>query len=184
MAEVNDNSGSQEKSDVEIKFTPEQQTKVDDIVSKRVNEIKAQQQKVLDDTLAKAKAEWEEQAKIAALTGQEKVQAEYTAKLSKAQREQETMSAELKKVQNELAISKAQAQLASLNLPPQFADKMLGKDDDETTKNIQAFDAMIKELVAQKVNENVARGTPKIGGDVKPSSEMQAQIAKVMGVKV
>lgn len=185
-----DNSGTPKKEDVKL-FTQED---VNKYVSERVNEINAKNQKAIEEMraqhdadtqalLEKAKAEWEEAKRMESLTGQEKMQAEYNAKLTKAQKEQDSLNKELQKIQTELAISKAQAQLASLNLPPQFADKMIGKDDAETSQNIQAFDAMVKELVAKMVNENVARGTPKLGNAEATRPVMQDKIAAAMGVK-
>ena len=177
--ESHDNSGTPETEGVK-QFTQEDLNK---IVSERVNEVNSNKQKAIDEAVAKAKAEWDEAQKIASLTGQEKLEAEFNAKLKEAKKDRDSLNSELRKVQTELAISKAQAQLAGLDLPTEFAVNLLGKDDAETTQNIQAFDAKVKELVTKKVNESIARVTPKVGGDVRPTDEMQSQIAKVMGIK-
>ena len=183
MAESNnDNSGTPNKEDVI--FTPEQQEKVNAIVQDRVNRLNATKQKDIEDALSKARTEWEEEKRLESLSGQEKLQAEYDAKIAKAKRDQDTLTKELNEAKMALAISKAEAQLAALNLPTEFADKFVGESDEMTSKNIQLFDAKVKELVAQKVNESIARGSPKLGNaEAQSRPDWQAEIASAMKVK-
>ena len=99
------------------------------------------------------------------------MKAEFQKELSKAQKTVDTTSQQLANVQRELAVTKAQAQLAALDLPTEFASNFLGKDDAETTQNIQGFSAKVNELVAAKVNESLARGPPMTGGSVATQQE-------------
>jgi len=168
MAEpINDDSGTPKTEDVTT-FTQED---VNKIVSERVNKLKATQQREIDDAVAKAKAEWDEQRKIEALTGEQKIQAEYDAKVAKAEKERKNLAEELSKAKSELALSKAQAQLASLGLPPDFAPYVVGESDEQTSQNVQMLDAKIQELVAQKVNESLSRGTPRMNGEGAPQQD-------------
>jgi len=190
MAESNnDNSGTPNKEDVT--FTPEQQEKLNTIVQERVNKLNAKitnleesKQKDIENAVAKARTEWEEEKRLESLSGQEKLQAEYDAKMAKFKRDQDSLAKELNDARMALAISKAEAQLAALNLPTEFADKFVGENDETTSKNIQLFDAKVKELVAQKVNESIARGSPKLGNaEAQSRPDWQAEIASAMKVK-
>lgn len=161
--ESTDNSGTPNQSE-EITFTPEQKVKINTIVQERVNEANAGKQKYADDAVAKALAEEREKQRIASLQGEERIKAEYQAQLDRIQAESKAQMEQLKAAQRDLAISKAQAQLAELGLPTDFAINMLGDDDKQTTKNIQTFNTKVNELVTAKVNESLARGPPKTGG--------------------
>lgn len=177
MAEtIHDDSGTPKTEDVKT-FTQEE---VNKIVSERVNKLNASQQAQIDDALAKAKAEWEEQKRIEGLNGEKRVQAEYDAMVAKAEKERKSLADELSKARNELAISKAQAQLASLGLPPEFAPYMVADSDEQTSQNIQTFDAKVQELVAQKVNESLSRGTPRMNGEGAPQTDDElARLRKI-----
>ena len=177
MAEDSDgNSGTPTTEDVK-QFN---QKEVDKILAIE----KERNDKRTSEALAKAKAEWEEEQRIAQLKGTEKLEAEYNAQLKKLQEDNSSTSSELQKVRMELAISKAEAQLASLDLPIELAPNFIGADDAETSKKIQSFNQKVNELVAKKVNESVSRGAPKIGGA--PTGQVdatQARINAAMGVK-
>ena len=181
MAEqINDASGTPKNSEDVKTFTQEE---VNNMISERVNRLNATKQKDLEDALAKARAEWEESKKIESLSGQEKMQAEFDAKLTKARKDQETLNKELAEARTALAVSKAQAQLASLDLPTEFAERFIGENDEQTSKNIQLFDAKVKELVAKKVNESISRGSPRLGTNDNKEPDWQAQIKAAMHVQ-
>lgn len=178
MAEpIKDDSGTPETPKEDVKtFTQEE---VNNLISERVNRLNASKQKDLEEALNKARTEWEEKQKMESLSGQEKLQAE----LKKAQKDQESLNKELNEARLQLAISKAEAQLAALDLPTEFADKFIGENDEQTSKNIQLFDAKVKELVAQKVNESIARGSPKLGTtEAQTTPDWQKQIADAMKI--
>lgn len=162
--ESHDNSGTPSKAG-EVTFTPEQQEKLNAIVSERVNEVRKAQEKATADAVAKALKDQAEKTRIESLQGEERIKAEYQAKLDQAEADRKAQSDRLAAAERDLAISKAQAQLAALDLPPDFAVNLLGSDDKETARNIQAFNAKVSELVAAKVNDSLARGAPKIGGE-------------------
>lgn len=171
-----DNSGT---PNPEVKtFTQEE---LDKIISERMNRAKASEEKAIQEALDKAKAEWEESQRISTLQGEERMKAEFQKELSKAQKTADTTSQQLANVQRELAVTKAQAQLAALDLPTEFASNFLGKDDAETTQNIQGFSAKVNELVAAKVNESLARGAPSANNANPTASQDQfAELAAAM----
>lgn len=177
--ESNDNSGTPNQTE-EITFTPEQQTRINEIVSARVNEANAGKQKAIDDAVAKALQKQAEKQRIESLQGEERLKAEYQAELDRIEADRKAQMEQLQTAQHELAISKAEAQLAGLGLPTEFASNLLGKDDKETSKNIQTFNTKVNELVTAKVNESLARGPPKAGGAVPTQQDaIMAQLRAV-----
>ena len=167
--ESNDNSGTQPITEEIKEYT---KSDVNRIVSDRVNELNARKEKAIDEAVQKALKDAAQKQRIESLQGEERIKAEYQAQLDKITAEREAQEEELRTAQRDLAISKAEAQLAGLNLPTEFAINLLGKDDKETTKNIQAFNTKINELVTAKVSESLARGTPKAGGAVAPQQDI------------
>lgn len=149
----------------EVTFTAEQQERVNAIVAKRVNEANEGKQRAIDEAVRAALKSEAEKQRIASLQGEEKIKAEFQARLDEIEAERKAQAERLAAAERDLAISKAEAQLAGLGLPPEFAVNLLGRDDKETTTNIQAFNAKVNELVANKVNDSLARGSPKIGGE-------------------
>ncbi|MGN0138411.1 MAG: DUF4355 domain-containing protein [Candidatus Methanomethylophilaceae archaeon] len=146
---------------------------VNEMISSRVNELNAKWEREIAK-LTKAQAEAE---RIASLQGEERVKAEYEAKLKET-------SDSLEQTRRELALSKAQAKLTSRGLPPEFADNVLGADDKETDSKIDLLAKTVSDLVAKQVSANLSHGTPPQGGN--PPSEkdaIAARLDRVMGMK-
>lgn len=181
--ESHDNSGTPSKTSGEVTFTAEQQERINAIVAERVNKANEGKQKAIDEAVAQALKAQADKTRIESLQGEERIKAEYQAKLDAAEADRKAQSDRLAAAERDLAISKAQAQLAALNLPPEFAVNLLGADDKETAKNIQAFNAKVSELVAAKVNDSLARGTPKLGGAGAGGEDWKAQIDAAMGIR-
>ncbi len=181
--ETNGNSGTQGQPEGGSRLFSQEE--VNDIISKRVNELNETKQKAIDDAVAKALKKQADKQRIEALEGEEKLKAEYQARLDEIEAERKAQQEQLLTAQRALSISKAEAQLASLNLPPEFAVNLLGKDDKETTKLIQDFNSKINELVASKVNDSLARGTPRINtnGDGQAKTGWQAEIDRAFAKK-
>lgn len=175
--ESKDYSGSPANPQGEVKtFTQEE---LNTIISERVNALNASHQKAMDEAVKKALKEQSDKARIESLQGEEKVKAEYQAKLDAIEADRVAKEKELMEATRALAISKAEAQLASLGLPTEFAVNLLGEDDKTTQKNIQTFNTKVNELVTAKVNESLARGGPQIG-TVKPAQNAMAEIDRAM----
>jgi len=171
VEESHDNSNTQSKTTEEVTFTPEQQEKVNSILQQRINEINAGKQKAIDDAVDKALRDQANKQRIASLEGEEKLKAEYQAKLEEVESERKAQAEELASAQRALALSKAEAQLASHNLPTDFAANLLGEDDETTSRNIETFNTKVNALVTAKVSEALARGPPMTGGSVATQQE-------------
>lgn len=146
---------------------------VNEMISSRVNELNAKWEKEIAK-LNKAQAEAE---RIASLQGEERVKAEYEAKLKET-------SDSLAQARHELAVSKAQAKLTARGLPPELADNVLGADDKETDSKIDLLAKTVSDQVAKQVSANLSHGTPPQGGS--PPSEkdaIAARLDRVMGMK-
>jgi len=174
--ESKDYSGSPEPQGEVKTFTQEE---LNNIISERVNAVNASRQKAIDDAVKKALKDASEQQRIQSLQGEERLKAEYEARLTSIEAERAKQEAELREANKALAISKAEAQLASLNLPTEFAVNLLGADDKETAKNIQTFNSKVNEFITAKVNESLARGGPQIGAAQTVPNAM-AEIDKAM----
>ena len=171
MAEEIKDSGSPEVPGEVKTFTQEE---LNNIISERVNELNASRQKAIDDAVKKALKAASEQQRIESLQGEERLKAEYQSRLDSIEAERAAQAEQLRIATRQLAISKAEAQLASLNLPTEFAVNLLGDDDKQTAKNIQIFNSRVNELVTSKVNESLARGPPMTAGQ--PTVSQQDQV--------
>lgn len=140
------------------------QDDVNNIIAERLKKAEASRDKAIQDALAKAKAEWEEANRISSLQGEEKLKAEYQAQLAKIEQEKKELEAKNADTAKRLAIADAQRQLASLGLPTEFAENMLGKDETETAMKIKVFSEAINKKVAEDVNNHLARGAPASNG--------------------
>ena len=161
----------------EARFT---QDDLNRIIDERLKRAEAQKAKAVEDAL---KAERERQ-RIAGLEGEEKLKAEYEARLAEITKVQETRDAELAQARRELAVTKAEARLASLGLPVELASNLIGEDDKATEKNIQALQKSVNDLVTKKVAEGLNHGAPRAGSNV-PSEEAEASdiLDRAMGIR-
>lgn len=167
------------KTDEKGAGTPEPAAKlftqedVDQIVSTR---LKAERERREREDQTKAK-QAEEQARIAKLEGEERLKAEYEQEMRKR-------DDELSELKRTLAISKAEGELARQGLPTEFAENLLGQDDEETARRITEFSKAVSDLVAQQVRESLNHGTPSSSGAV-PSADdaMGIRLDRLMGIK-
>jgi len=174
--DIHDDSGTPQEAKV---FT---QAELDEKIQARVEREKAGRQKAIDDAVAKALKEQAERSRIESLQGEERIKAEYQAELERIDAERKASAEQLASAQRELAVSKAQGQLAGMGYPVDFAENLLGKNDAETASNIQSFDKAVKAMIAEKVNEAVARGTPKINSN-EVASSWKNEMADAMGLR-
>ena len=104
------------------------QEDLDRLIGKARTDAKAQS----DKEVAKLKAEFDEKIKLSAMKEEERVKAEREMELKK-------LNDELAESRRALRLKAAEADLAKLELDPDFADMVLGKDDDATAANIQTL---------------------------------------------
>ena len=103
----------------------------------------------------------------------ERQEAERLAKLSEAERQKamfEKQVAEFEATkrafEQEKLLNETSKQLASKNLPIEFAEMLKANDAESTFENIKIFEAKFNEAVERLVNERLKGNTPKVKSDV------------------
>ena len=103
----------------------------------------------------------------------ERQEAERLAKLSEAERQKamfEKQVAEFEATkrafEQEKLLNETSKQLASKNLPIEFAEMLKANDAESTFENIKVFEAKFNEAVERLVNERLKGNTPKVKSDV------------------
>ena len=154
----------------EKRFT---QADLDALITKRLAEERSRRDREEKEKAKKV----EEQAKIAKLEGEERIRAEYEAKLKEIQESE----AQAKRA---LSISKVETMLSAQRLPPELAPNLLGEDDEATKSNVDAFVKAVSAEVAKQVAEGLNHGTPPAkGGNPSDKDALAAKIDRIMGIK-
>ena len=98
----------------------------------------------------------------------ERKEAEELAKLSEAERQRALFEKQVKEFEetkkafeNERLLNETSKQLASKNLPIEFASMLKGKDAESTFENIQLFEVKFNEAVEKVVTERLRGNVPK-----------------------
>ena len=122
--------------------------------------------KAISKRLAREKAKWEKE--FAAKLEIEKKESEELAKLSEAEKQKKLFEKQVKEFEetkrafeNERLLNETSKQLASKNLPIQFAEMLKGNDAEKTFENIQLFEAKFNEAVEKVVTERLRGNVPK-----------------------
>lgn len=132
---------------VEVKtFTQEE---VDKMITKRL----ARERK---DIEAKVEAERKEAEQLATLSEKERQQALFEKQVKEFE---ETKKA----FENERLLNEVSKQLASKNLPIEFAEMLKGQDAETSFENIKAFESKFNEALEKAVNDRVKGTTPRVG---------------------
>lgn len=155
----------------EKRFT---QADLDALITKRLAEERSRRDREEKEKAKKV----EEQAKLAKLEGEERIRAEYEAKLKEIQ-ESEAQA------KRSLAISKVETMLSAQRLPPELAPNLLGEDDEATKSNVDAFVKAVSAEVAKQVAEGLSHGTPPSSGGNSPSADdvLKAKLDRLMNMK-
>ena len=141
-AVVEGGATTQEK---EVKtFTQEE---VDKMISKRL-------QRERKDIEAKIEAERKEAEELSRLSEQERQKKLFEKQVKEFE---ETKKA----FENERLLNETSKQLASKNLPIEFAEMLKGNDAENTFKNIQLFEVKFNEAVEKVVTERLRGNVPK-----------------------
>ena len=142
------NNEVKENADVEVKevktFT---QDEVDKMISKRL-------QRERKDIEAKIEAERKEAEELAKLSEQEKQKKLFEKKVAE-------FEATKRAFEQEKLLNETSKQLASKNLPIEFAEMLKAEDAESTFENIKIFEAKFNEAVEKLVNERLKGKTPK-----------------------
>ena len=142
------NNEVQENNQVEAKetktFTQEQ---VNEMIAKRL-------QRERKDIEAKIEAERKEAEELAKLSEQEKQKKLFEKQVKEFE---ETKKA----FENERLLNETSKQLASKNLPIEFAQMLKGNDAESTFENIKVFETKFNDALEKAVNERLRGKTPK-----------------------
>ena len=142
------NNEVQENTDVEAKevktFT---QDEVDKMISKRL-------QRERKDIEAKIEAERKEAEELAKLSEQEKQKKLFEKQVREFEETKKAFEAER-------LLNETSKQLASKNLPIEFAEMLKGEDAESTFNNINVFEAKFNEALEKMVTERLRGSTPK-----------------------
>ena len=117
--------------------------------------------KNMNDAVAKAKQDGKDEATMTAKELAEKHAKEREAELDKKSAELEKRFAELDKRDR---LSKARNILSQQQLPTEAAELLVGKDDDETKRNIEAYQKLVEQGVKNAIHRNSAQKEPQNGG--------------------
>ena len=148
---------------VEVKtFTQEE---VDKMITKRL-------QRERKDIEAKIEAERKEAEELAKLSEQERQKKLFEKQVKEFE---ETKKA----FENERLLNETSKQLASKNLPVQFAEMLKGNDAEKTFENIQLFEAKFNEAVEKVVTERLRGNVPKTTTSLNSSSITKEQFNKM-----
>ena len=128
------------------------QEEVDKIVNKRL----ARERK---DIEAKIEAERAEAERLAKMSEAEKQQALFKKQVAE-------FEATKRAFEQEKLLNETSKQLASKNLPIEFAEMLKANDAESTFENIKIFEAKFNEAVERLVNERLKGNTPKVKSDV------------------
>ena len=148
---------------VEVKtFTQEE---VDKMITKRL-------QRERKDIEAKIEAERKQAEELAKLSEQEKA-----SKLLELKEKE--LNDKIRAFENERLLNETSKQLASKNLPIQFAEMLKGNDAEKTFENIQLFEAKFNEAVEKVVTERLRGNVPKTTTSSSVASITKEQFKKM-----
>lgn len=123
------------------------QDEVNEMISKRL-------QRERKDIKAQIEAERKQAEELAKLSEQEKA-----SKLLELKEKE--LNDKIKAFENEKLLNETTKQLASKNLPVQFAEMLKGNDAEKTFENIQLFEVKFNEAVEKVVGERLRGNVPK-----------------------
>ena len=141
------------------------QEEVNEMISKRL-------QRERKDIKAQIEAERKQAEELAKLSEQEKA-----SKLLELKEKE--LNDKIKAFENEKLLNETSKQLASKNLPIEFAEMLKGNDAEKTFENIQLFEAKFNEAVEKVVTERLRGNVPKTTTSLNNTSITKEQFNKM-----
>ena len=178
------NNTSVEEVQTEVNKTTEVKAK---------EEVKTFTQEEVDKMISKRLQR--ERKDIEAKIEKESLEAEELAKLSEADRQRKLFEKQVaefeetkKAFESEKLLNETSKQLASKNLPIEFAEMLKGTDAETTFENIKVFEEKFNAALEVKVNERLRGNVPKTGtvtsGTVNPYDEKTWSLTKQMELEM
>ena len=146
---VNEQTVEQNTEPTVKTFTQEE---VDKVIQKRLSRERK-------DIEAKIEAERQEAERLAKLSEAERQKAMFEKQVAE-------FEATKRAFEQEKLLNETSKQLASKNLPIEFAEMLKAQDAESTFENIKIFEAKFNEAVERLVNERLKGNTPKAKSDV------------------
>lgn len=141
---------------------------------KQIEDVKTEKtftQEEVDKMIAKRLKREKEKAEA------EKEEAEKLAKMSEKERQQALFDKQVKEFEetkkafeNEKLLNETTKQLATKNLPVEFADMLKGSDAESTFENIKVFEEKFNKALEASINERLKRNIPKVSSSTSNSS--------------
>ena len=157
---------------------------VQENIEVEAKEIKTFTQDEVDKMISKRLQR--ERKDIKAQIEAERKEAEELAKLSEAEKQKKLFEKQVKEFEetkrafeNERLLNETSKQLASKNLPIQFAEMLKGNDAEKTFENIQLFEAKFNEAVEKVVTERLRGNVPKTTTSSSVASITKEQFKKM-----
>lgn len=169
MAEESGSATNEQTVESEVTFTDEQQSKVDELIGKRLEREAAKNQDAINQAVAKAKEQWqaevEENAKLSKMTDaqkQEHDQQKQNEALEAANAEKETLKQELNHLN---MVNAASSLLADKGVVADEATLkfVVREDADATQEAVEDFVKLVEDKAEAKRQETLKGSTPKIG---------------------
>lgn len=152
-------------SQIDNTSVEEVQTETTEVKAKE--EVKTFTQEELDRIVAKRVAR--EKKDIEAQIEAERKQAEELAKLSEQEKssklleiKEKELEEKIRAFESEKLLNETSKQLASKNLPIEFAEMLKGADAEATFENIKVFEEKFNAALEVKVNERLKGNAPKV----------------------
>ena len=160
-----------ENTNVNVNEQTVEQTTEQTVEQTTEQTVKTFTQEEVDKIIAKRLAR--ERKDIEAKIEAERAEAERLAKMSEAEKQQALFKKQVaefeatkRAFEQEKLLNETSKQLASKNLPIEFAEMLKAQDAESTFENIKIFEAKFNEAVERLVNERLKGNTPKAKSDV------------------
>ena len=152
-----------------ITFSEEQQKLLDEIISKRIGEVKAKH----DSEVRTLREQHQKELKRATMAEEERLKAEKEDELAALRQRAED-------AERGLRLATTQRAAVEAGLPPDLAEMLMGKDDETTQRNIATIRKAIDERASALYAERVGKGTPSAPDHAK--SDWTSDLRSVMGL--
>ena len=161
---VNEQEVSQGTTEQEQTQEPTVKTFTQEEVDKMIQKRLSRERK---DIEAKIEAERQEAERLAKLSEAERQKAMFEKQVAE-------FEATKRAFEQEKLLNETSKQLASKNLPIEFAEMLKAQDAESTFENIKVFEAKFNEAVEKLVNERLRGNTPKARSEVSSGMSKEA----------
>ena len=146
----NQNQNNNENQDNEIKFTEEQQAKINDLIAGKLAKERAKEKAKLDELNKQHDLAMQEAIKKA--QERAKMTAEQRAEAERKERD-EKMQQELENLQKERQELQTKSLLLDKGLPADLLPLVMGKDEDDTSERLEKLETYVNQRIETATKE-------------------------------